>query len=282
MSKEQAQGTAPFMTVTRLTAAAGESASTGKKSPLLHCHREAAYVTVQTGGATANLGGTEIPLATGDSLIIDPYTPYRVTPDPDKGGDCLCIRLSLDALYDRELQAGLEEGRLATHPLYKRAGGGVLVAGCLRAAYFSCEGRKSGWEFAALGQISMLYAHLSACGAIAPRKEGRSSSLFVRRTVAYMEEHYGEPITSADAAAALSVNASAFCRRFRATFGTTFSLYLSALRMERAARLLRETAEPIHTVMAAVGFADFSYFSKTFREATGLSPSAYRKEHANI
>ena len=45
----------------------------------------------------------------------------------------------------------------------------------------------------------------------------------------------------------------------------------------RAARLLETTDEPITQVAARCGYGSPSYFTKSFREKTGLSPSAYRK-----
>ena len=78
----------------------------------------------------------------------------------------------------------------------------------------------------------------------------------------------------------MGMNASVFCRRFRAEFGTTFSLYLSAYRIEKAKELIGATDSPIAEIAAAVGFADLSYFSKTFREQVGVPPTAYRKKNA--
>ena len=47
--------------------------------------------------------------------------------------------------------------------------------------------------------------------------------------------------------------------------------------LQRAARLLETTDEPITQVAARCGYGSPSYFTKSFREKTGLSSSAYRK-----
>ena len=49
------------------------------------------------------------------------------------------------------------------------------------------------------------------------------------------------------------------------------------LRIEQAARLLRETDLPVMEVGFSVGFDNFSYFIKRFRSVYGVSPSHYRK-----
>ncbi len=260
------------MAARRYRTAAGEGGHT-----VLHVQREAEYITVQSGGVRFFVDGVAYDLGTGDSLIIDPYLPFRAEPNPETGADYLSLSLDPTALFDRDMAAGLAEGRLATTPLWRRAGGGgVLIAGCLRAAYFSCEGGKPGWSFAALGQLSMMYAHLLSVGAIKARAKRSKRSEFVCRAMAYVDAHYAEPITSTDAAADYGIDKSDFCRRFRAAFGTTFSLYLSAYRIEQAKKLLAETDTPVASIVGAVGFADFSYFSKTFREGSGLTPTAYR------
>lgn len=260
------------MTARRYRTATGE-----QKHAVLHLHREAEYITVQSGSVRFFVDGAVYELGTGDSLIIDPYLPHRAEPDPETGADYLSLSLDPAALFDREMAVGLTEGRLSTAPLWRRAGGGgVLVAGCLRAAYFSCEGGKPGWSFAALGQLSMMYAHLLSVGAIKASAKKSKRSAFISRVMSYVDAHYAEDITSTDAAADYGIDKSDFCRRFRAAFGTTFSLYLSAYRVDRAKKLLAETNAPIASIVGAVGFADFSYFSKTFRENTGMTPSAYR------
>jgi transcriptional regulator GlxA family with amidase domain len=52
--------------------------------------------------------------------------------------------------------------------------------------------------------------------------------------------------------------------------------YLRRQRIERARRLLRETDLPVGAIALQVGFNDFSYFARTFREVVGVTPRGYR------
>jgi transcriptional regulator GlxA family with amidase domain len=66
-------------------------------------------------------------------------------------------------------------------------------------------------------------------------------------------------------------------RRFRAATGMTLIDYLQNLRVEKAKRLLEESAMPIDEISAAAGYEDASFFRRLFKRRMGLTPSQYRK-----
>jgi signal transduction histidine kinase/DNA-binding response OmpR family regulator len=56
---------------------------------------------------------------------------------------------------------------------------------------------------------------------------------------------------------------------------------IRARRLQRAATLLREGADTVSAVAAAVGYRDASYFSRLFRESFGCSPTDYAEQPAD-
>jgi AraC-like DNA-binding protein len=50
-------------------------------------------------------------------------------------------------------------------------------------------------------------------------------------------------------------------------------------RVNAAKLLLSRSDTPVSTVAEAVGISDYNYFSKVFRNLTGMTPSAFRKAH---
>ena len=66
---------------------------------------------------------------------------------------------------------------------------------------------------------------------------------------------------------------------FQTHRGVTPWAYVRQLRLEEAQRLLQQTQEPIIEIAAAVGFGSSAAFYRTFRQGTGTTPTAYRKEH---
>ena len=70
-------------------------------------------------------------------------------------------------------------------------------------------------------------------------------------------------------------------RKIKQIAGVTPVEYIRNIRMEKAARLLREGKFSISEVMYMVGFTKSGYFSKCFQEAFGMTPSAYIKKTNN-
>ncbi len=79
--------------------------------------------------------------------------------------------------------------------------------------------------------------------------------------------------TLADAAA---MSRSSFSEKFTAAFGVPPMSLVHHMRMQRAARLIRQGGQSIDEVADRVGFASRSHFSRAFKAHTGHSPAAFR------
>lgn len=66
-------------------------------------------------------------------------------------------------------------------------------------------------------------------------------------------------------------------RCFKGVYGTTIHHYLKECRINAAKRLLQESDRSVLEIANAVGYENGSKFTSAFKEATGLTPSAYRK-----
>ncbi len=97
--------------------------------------------------------------------------------------------------------------------------------------------------------------------------------------VQVMHERYTERLPSEQLAEMAGVSISQFERRFRRAFGMSPHQYLTRIRIEHAARLLRESDQSITDISHASGFYDHAHFSRTFRKFMNCAPSAYRSQH---
>ena len=59
--------------------------------------------------------------------------------------------------------------------------------------------------------------------------------------------------------------------------GRTPRDYLRHLRLERARALLAKTDEAVAEIGVQAGFGEPAYFTRVFHDATGMTPSAYRR-----
>nr|WP_322028335.1 AraC family transcriptional regulator [Paraburkholderia sp. J76] len=79
------------------------------------------------------------------------------------------------------------------------------------------------------------------------------------------------------------VSEAHFARSFKRAFGLPPHRYLLTRRIEQAATLLRDTDLDITDIAFATGWESLGTFGRTFRDVTGLSPSAMRVQaRANL
>ncbi len=109
------------------------------------------------------------------------------------------------------------------------------------------------------------------------RKVSGEAQRLVRKAIAYLHEHYADPISRQDIARHVGMDEDYLTACFRNELGVTPIAYLNRYRISQAKRLLTETARSITEIALEVGFSDSGYFSRVFRRETGRSPEAYRR-----
>jgi AraC-like DNA-binding protein len=99
----------------------------------------------------------------------------------------------------------------------------------------------------------------------------------VRRAIAHVHAHLGEPLTSADLAAAAGVSTRALQRGFRRQLDATPTGYVRELRLQRAHEELvaADPAEGASVAEIALrwGFMHQGRFASTYRQRYGVPPS---------
>ncbi|HSE38797.1 MAG TPA: AraC family transcriptional regulator [Blastocatellia bacterium] len=99
----------------------------------------------------------------------------------------------------------------------------------------------------------------------------------LRRAIEFMHDNFGREIAVEEIAAAAYLSEYHFARFFKQISGVTPHVYLANLRLERARKLLVETALPISEIASMVGYQSQSHFTKMFKSVTGVTPRAYRE-----
>ncbi|MFC6334087.1 response regulator [Paenibacillus septentrionalis] len=74
------------------------------------------------------------------------------------------------------------------------------------------------------------------------------------------------------------LNASYLSKVYKLETGEGISEYVSRLRLETAAHMLRTTSEKIYEISSKVGYSKTSYFIKVFKERYGVTPQEFRDQ----
>jgi AraC-like DNA-binding protein len=122
---------------------------------------------------------------------------------------------------------------------------------------------------------------LAAAGDTGVRSHGSTQNRIVRKAVEIMSERRRDPdLTLTTIARRIGVSPSHLTRVFRANLGRSPMRYLTELRVRHAQGLLLRSNLIIKEIAGMVGFGDQLYFSRVFRQQTGVSPLAYRRAKA--
>ncbi|HZG88098.1 helix-turn-helix domain-containing protein [Paenibacillus sp.] len=100
----------------------------------------------------------------------------------------------------------------------------------------------------------------------------------VLKAVHIVHTEWDQPLHAADVARRVNVSRSYFSECFKAMTGKSFNEYLRSVRMEKAKEYLLHTNKPVQWVAERSGYLDEKYFSRLFREYTGLLPSEFRAQ----
>ena len=115
---------------------------------------------------------------------------------------------------------------------------------------------------------------------LAPAENGVNvSHLTVRKAIGLIHECYKDGITLDEISRRLRVTPEYLGTLFHREVGTSFSTYIRNVRIDKAKELLCGTQLKLYEVAEKTGYSDPKYFSKVFREVTGLTPAEYRKNY---
>lgn len=96
------------------------------------------------------------------------------------------------------------------------------------------------------------------------------------RTLVHIQSHLDDELELDEVAAVAAFSRFHFHRIFRGLVGEGLKEHVRRLRLERAARLLKTTGEPVTQVALQAGFETHESFTRAFTAMFGEAPSKYR------
>ena len=112
---------------------------------------------------------------------------------------------------------------------------------------------------------------------ITPSNLSTEEELFMKRIMAFVEEHIGNAnINIGDMASAAATSRSGLNRKMKSILGVTPLDFLREARIKKACQILLTENSPVTEVAYRCGFSDPKYFSRCFKASIGVSPSEYK------
>ncbi len=103
----------------------------------------------------------------------------------------------------------------------------------------------------------------------------------VRSAINYIHLNLTTPLTLKAVAEKLRLNPTYLSTQFNREVGKSLPDYISQKRIQEGQNLIKTSPFSITQISTAVGFSDVNYFSRIFKRETGMTPSEYKKQHAN-
>ena len=130
-----------------------------------------------------------------------------------------------------------------------------------------------GWAMHALALLARIDGSQAAtvrpCGGLAPGS--------LRRVIDYIEADLSRPFTIDGLAEIAGVSPRHFIRAFRESSGQTPLRFVYSLRLERAKEFLLDPRRTATEIALDCGFSHAQHFSTAFKQATGMTPSEFRR-----
>jgi AraC-like DNA-binding protein len=230
-------------------------------------------------------------LETGDMALFGPGVVHAVsaTGSPDRTKTPI-----LSADETRSLYGGYLMGRRRPHPILlnlpdvsripMRASCPIEFQGLITLVGDELDGRPAGSTELASPLVDAVMMYILRTWLRHHEQDQTWSSAHadppVARALSVVYEQMQYPWTVAELATVAGLSRAAFARRFTELVGQPPLTYLTQMRLARAARLLRDTDQPIAKIAGSVGYGSQIALTRAFRREVGVPPGTYRTGRA--
>ena len=150
---------------------------------------------------------------------------------------------------------------------------------CMRKILREMQNRESSFQILCQAYMDIIVVQLMRNASVSAvpihsRLPANRQCATVKR---YIDHHYKENITLDQLAEKVSITKYYMVHAFKREYGVSPINYIINCRIKEGKRLLAETDLSLSQIAAILGFSSSSYFSQTFRNAEGTSPTEYRK-----
>lgn len=101
---------------------------------------------------------------------------------------------------------------------------------------------------------------------------------YTKKTIEFINNNYKKDISLSDAAQYIGVSSSYLSKIFKEDYGIGFIEFLNTVRIRNAKVFLENDIISLKDISSEVGFNNYHYFFKVFKNIVGVTPVKYRKD----
>jgi AraC-like DNA-binding protein len=154
------------------------------------------------------------------------------------------------------------------------------VVGLLNAAKRQLDVNRDAARASISRASSLLYLEINRDLKRRPCRNGRPVLLAwqIQRVSEYVDTHLSGRILVSDMSGIVQRSEAHFARAFKKTFGLSPHAYVLQRRLEQASHLMLVSDDSLCDIALACGMTDQAHLCKIFRQMTGQTPAAWRRE----
>ena len=219
---------------------------------------------------TASAGSFDI--EAGDVFLLFPGEWHTYFPDPDSGWKEYWIGFS-GVNIDSRIESGFFS---KNSPLYK-IGYNETVVNLYHEAISVAKKQEMHFQQLLAGIVNYM---LGIVFTIDCNRKLKNSSFpqIVEKARRYMQENIDKKIDIPAIAQHLNISYSTFRHTFKQYVGISPAQYYLNLKIQRAKDMLKSTKASIKEISYSLDFETPEYFTKLFRNKTGMTPSQFREQ----
>lgn len=243
----------------------------------LHWHEEMEIIYVVSGCGNITVQAEHFTVHAGDVVLIPPQRVHSIEQLENRPMEYFNILFRL-SLLDPEETAQIHQCSLYHLPYQNPRN--EAIAGPVLSLIENRKQTDPAYPLMIRGNLYLIVYQILRQLPGSGETDTRSRANYDRLKVVleYLQENYSGAISVEEAAAMCGFSSSHFMKLFRELTGVSFTQYAKHLRLEAAARLLRESGKRIGEIAEATGFHNLSYFTRSFEAKYHRTPSAYRQE----
>ena len=257
---------------------------------LVHWHEEMEFSKVLRGVLRYDIDQVHYELKEGDILLISPDTLHSAHQISQESAETASIVFHLrlagidteDGCTRRFIQP-IRDGRMRLSPVLSSGDPYYDQIDACFQAMWECHDpehpyRELRFKAGLYTLLQFVWQASSSQAAEPPRRTLRIYEDKLKLALAYIQEHYAEPITIRQLAELCGFSQVHFMNIFKAAIGSTCIEYLVEYRLAHAALALQETDHSVTQIALDAGFQNTSYFNRAFKSQYGMTPTAYRRK----